>query len=174
MFPEISLPMVSNQGGVSMKGDFDEAVNNNEITAYLNGEGEYFSPEEFNMGYHNHIINFTGMMGYIEKQEHPYQELVKYFRLYLSSLKEDPLDAWGLFNNIGCYYDLRKDNCYFLTQNEDLMDELTAEEKKKIGVLCRYLRDNFDKVPGSAQMYSIEKQMKLEMEDACPYNLLTF
>lgn len=52
MFPEISLPMVSNQGGVSMKGDFDEAVNNNEITAYLNGEGEYFSPEEFNMGYH--------------------------------------------------------------------------------------------------------------------------
>ena len=108
MFPEISLPMVSNQGGVSMKGDFDEAVNNNEITAYLNGEGEYFSPEEFNMGYHNHIINFTGMMGYIEKQEHPYQELVKYFRLYLSSLKEDPLDAWGLFNNLGCYYYLRK------------------------------------------------------------------
>ena len=25
-----------------MKGYFDEAVNNNEITAYLNGEGEYF------------------------------------------------------------------------------------------------------------------------------------
>ena len=174
MFPEISLPMVSNQGGVPMKGDFEQAVNNNEITAYLKGEGDYFSPEEGNMGYHNEMINFMGMLGYLEKQEHPYQELVKYFRLYLSSLKEDALDAWSLFNNIGCYYDLRKDNSYFLTQDEDLISELTAKEKKKIGVLCRYVRDNFDKVPGSAQMYPIEKQMKLEMEDACPYNLLTF
>ncbi|PXZ06546.1 hypothetical protein DKK70_02340 [Gilliamella apicola] len=157
-----------------MKSDFEQAISNNEITAYLKGEGDYFSPEEGNMGYHNEIINFMGMLGYLEKQEHPYQELVKYFRLYLSSLKEDALDAWSLFNNIGCYYDLRKDNSYFLTQDEDLISELTAEEKKKIGVLCRYVRDNFDKVPGSAQMYPIEKQMKLEMEDACPYNLLTF
>ena len=155
-------------------GKFERALNNNEIRAFFNGEGEYFTPEEFSMGYHNHIINFTGLMGYLEKQEHPYQELVKYFRLYLSSLKEDPLDAWGLFNNIGCYYDLRKDNCYFLTQNEDLIDELTAEEKKKIGVLCRYLRDNFDKVPGSAQMFPIEKQMKIGIKYGCPYNLLTF
>ncbi|PXZ08204.1 hypothetical protein DKK70_02365 [Gilliamella apicola] len=157
-----------------MKGDFEQAINNNEITAYLNGEGDYFAPEEGNMGYHNHIINFTGMLGYLEKQEHPYQELVKYFRLYLSSLKEDVLDAWGLFNNLGCYYYLRKKNRYFLTENEDLMDELTAEEKKKIGVLCRYLRDNFEKVPGSAQMFPIEKQMKIEIKYGCPYNLLTF
>ena len=157
-----------------MKGDFEQAINNNEITAYLKGEGEYFTPEEGNMGYHNEMINFMGMMGYLKKQEHPYQELVKYFRLYLSSLKEDVLDAWSLFNNIGCYYDLRKDNSYFLTQNEDLMDELTAEEKKKIGVLCRYVRDNFDKVPGSAQMFPIEKQMKIGIKYGCPYNLLTF
>ena len=157
-----------------MKGDFEQAVNNNEIIAYLKGEGDYFTPEEFNMGYHSFIMNFTGMMSYLKNKEHPYQELVKYFKLYLSSLKEDALDAWSLFKNIGCFYYFRKNNRYFLTQNEDLIDELTAEEKKKIGVLCRYLRDNFDKVPGSAQMYPIEKQMKLEMEDACPYNLLTF
>ena len=161
-------------GGVIMKGYFDEAVNNNEITAYLNGEGDYFAPEEGNMGYHNHMINFTGMLGYLEKQEHPYQLLVKYFRLYLSSLKEDALDGWNLFKNIGCYYTLRQDNSYFLTKNEDLMDELTAEEKKKIGVLCRYVRDNFDKVPGSAQMFPIEKQMKIGIKYGCPYNLLTF
>ena len=29
-----------------MKGDFEQAVNNNEISAYLNGEGDYFSPWE--------------------------------------------------------------------------------------------------------------------------------
>ena len=157
-----------------MKGDFEQAVNNNEISAYLKGEGDYFTPEEFNMGYHSFIMNFTGMMSYLKNKEHPYQELVKYFRLYLSSLKEDALDGWSLFNNICCFYALRKEKSFFFTENEDLMDELTTEEKKKIGVLCRYLRDNFDKVPGSAQMYPIEKQMKLEMEDACPYNLLTF
>ena len=66
MFPEISLPMVSNQGGVPMKGDFEQALNNNEIVAYLKGEGDYFTPEEFNMGYHSHIMNFMGMMGYLE------------------------------------------------------------------------------------------------------------
>ena len=161
-------------GGVIMKGDFEEAINNNEITAYFKGEGDYFSPEEFSMGYHNEIINFNRMMAYLKEKENPYQLLVKYFRLYLSSLKEDVLDAWSLFNNIGCFYILRQDNAFFLTENEDLMDELTAEEKKKIGVLCRYVRDNFDKVPGSAQMFPIEKQMKIGNKYGCPYNLFSF
>ena len=155
-------------------GKFERALNNNEIRAFFNGEGEYFTPEEFSMGYHNHIINFTGLMGYLEKQEHPYQLLVKYFRLYLSSLKEDVLDAWGLFINLDCFYCLQKDNSYFLTQHNDLISELTAEEKKKIGVLCRYVRDNFDKVPGSANMRPFDELMKFVNEDACPYNLLTF
>ena len=157
-----------------MKGDFEHAINNNEITAYLNGEGEYFTPEEFSMGYHNEMINFMGMMGYLKKQEHPYQELVKYFKLYLSSLKEDPLDAWSLFRNIACFYTLRQDNSYFLTQNEYLIDQLTAEEKKKIGVLYRYLKENFDKVPGAAQMYPIDKQFEFTLKKGCPYDLFSF
>ena len=160
--------------GVPMKGDFEQAVNNNEISAYFKGEGDYFTPEERYKASHSYIMNFMGMMFYLEKRVNPYQELVKYFRLYLSSLKEDALDAWSLFRNINCFYFLRKNNRYFLTQNEDLIDELTAEEKKKIGVLCRYVRDNFDKVPGSAQMFPIEKQMKMEIKYGCPYNLLTF
>ena len=157
-----------------MKGDFEQAISNNEITAYLNGEGDYFAPEESNMGYHSHMINFMGMLGYLKKQEHPYQELVKYFRLYLSSLKEDVLDAWSLFRNITCFYILRSDNSYFLTQDEDLIDELTAEEKKKIGVLCRYVRDNFDKVPGSAQMFPIKKQFGFTRKNGCRYDLFSF
>ena len=174
MFPEISLPMVSNQGGVPMKGDFEQAVNNNEITAYLNGEGDYFTPEEFNMGYHSFIMNFTGMMSNLKNKEHPYQELVKYFKFYLSSLKEDALDAWSLFNNISCFYTLRRYNPFFLTQNDYLIDQLTAEEKKKIGVLYRYLRENFDKVPGAADMRPINDQMKFVYEDGCPYDLFSF
>ena len=157
-----------------MKGDFEQAINNNEVSAYLKGEGDYFSPEEFNMGYHSYIMNFMGMMFYLEKRVNPYQELVKYFKLYLSSLKEDALDAWSLFKNIGCFYYFRKNNRYFLTQNKDLIDELTAEEKKKIGVLYRYLRENFDKVPGAAQMFPIDKQMKFVNEDGCPYDLFSF
>ena len=153
---------------------FERALSNNEISAFFKGEGEYFSPEEFNMGYHNELINWQGMLAYLEEKETPFELLVKYFRLYLSSLKEDPLDAWGLFNNIGCYYDLRKDNCYFLTQNEDLIDELTAEEKKKIGVLYRYLKENFDKVPGAAQMYPIDKQFEFTLKKGCPYDLFSF
>ena len=43
-------------------GKFERAVNNNEIRAYFKGEGDYFSPEEGNMGYHNEILNFIGMM----------------------------------------------------------------------------------------------------------------
>ena len=154
-------------------GKFEQAVNNNEITAYFKGEGDYFSPEEGNMGYHNEILNFIGMMSYLENKEHPYQELVKYFRLYLNSLKEDALDAWSLFNNIGCYYTLRQDNSFFLTQNEDLMDELTAEEKKKIGVLCRYVRDNFDKVPDSANMRPFDEQIKIVKANGFPYDLFS-
>ena len=157
-----------------MKGYFDEAVNNNEVTAYLKGEGDYFAPNEWSRGYHNYMINFTGMMGYLGEKEHPYQLLVNYFKLYLSSLKEDVLDAWGLFNNLGCFYDLRKDNYYFLTQHDDLIDELTAEEKKKIGILCRYLRENFDKVPDSTNMRPIDEQMKFVYEDGCPYDLFSF
>ena len=157
-----------------MKGDFEQAVNNNEIIAYLKGEGDYSSPEEGNMGYHNDMINFMGMMGYLEKQEHPYQELVKYFRLYLSSLKEDVLDAWSLFKNIGCYYTLRQDNSFFLTQDEDLMDELTAEERKKIGVLYRYLRDNFDKVPDAENKNPLDIQFEFTLENGCPYDLFSF
>ena len=174
MFPEISLPMVSNQGGVPMKGDFEQAIDNNEISAFLKGEGDYFSPEEGCMGYHNEMINFMGMMGYLKKQEHPYQLLVKCFRLYLSTLKEDPLDAWSLFNNIACFYTLRQDNSYFLTQNDYLIDELTAEEKKKIGILYRYLRDNFDKVPDAANMFPIEKQFEFTRKKGCPYDLFSF
>ena len=157
-----------------MKGDFEQAVNNNEVSAYLKGEGDYFSPEEGCMGYHSHIMNFMGMMGYLEDKEQPYQLLVKYFKLYSSSLKEDVLDAWSLFRNIACYYNLRKDNCYFLTQHDDLIDELTAEEKKKIGILCRYLRENFDKVPDSTNMRPINDQMKFVYEDGCPYDLFSF
>ena len=155
-------------------GKFERAVNNNEISAFFKGEGSYFSPNEWNRGYHSPMTNWMGMMANLEKGENSYQLLVKYFKLYLSSLKEDPLDAWGLFNNLGCFYCLRKDNSYFLTQCDDLISELTEEEKKKIGVLCRYVRDNFDKVPGSAQMYPIKKQMKMEIKYGCPYNLLTF
>ena len=157
-----------------MKGDFEQAVNNNEVSAYLKGEGDYFSPEEGCMGYHSYIMNLMGMMFYLEKKKHPYQELVKYFKLYLSSLNEGALDAWSLFRNIACYYFLRSDNSYFLTQNEDLIDELTVEEKKKIGVLCRYLRENFDKVPGAADMRPINDQMKFVYEDGCPYDLFSF
>ena len=155
-------------------GKFEQAVNNNEITAYFKGEGDYFSPEEGNMGYHNEILNFTGMMSYLENKAHPYQLLVKYFRLYLSSLKEDVLDAWSLFNNISCFYTLRRYNPFFLTQNDYLIDQLTAEEKKKIGVLYRYLRENFDKVPGAAQMYPIDKQFEFTLKKGCPYDLFSF
>lgn len=39
-------------------GKFERALKNNEISAFFKGEGEYFSPEEFNMGYHNEVINW--------------------------------------------------------------------------------------------------------------------
>ena len=80
-----------------MKGDFEQAVNNNEITAYLNGEGDYFSPWEMIWENHNFINNFMGMMGYLKKQENPYQELVKYFRNKKSGLSE-PYGHRSMFN----------------------------------------------------------------------------
>ena len=80
-----------------MKGDFEQAVNNNEISAYLKGEGDYFATNEWSRGYQSYMTNFLGMMGYLKKQEYPHQLLIKYFRLYLSSLEENVLDAWGLF-----------------------------------------------------------------------------
>ena len=157
-----------------MKGDFEQAVNNNEISAYLKGEGDYFSPWEMIRGNHNDIDNWMGMIGYLSKKEHPYQLLIKYFKLYLSSLKEDVLDAWSLFNSISCYYYLRKENYFFLTENEDLIDELTVEEKKKIGVLYRYLRENFDKVPDAAEMNPFDVQIKGLKKRNCPYDFLSF
>lgn len=39
-------------------GKFERALKNNEISAFFKGEGGYFSPEEFNMGYHNEVINW--------------------------------------------------------------------------------------------------------------------
>ena len=80
-----------------MKGDFEQAVNNNEISAYLNGEGDYFSPWEMIWGNHNFINNFMGMKGYLKKQENPYQELVKYFRNKKSGLFE-PYGHRSMFN----------------------------------------------------------------------------
>ena len=158
-----------------MKGDFEQAVNNNEISAYLKGEGDYFAANEWSRGYQSYMTNFLGMMGYLKKQEYPHQLLIKYFRLYLSSLEENVEDAWSLFENIECYYHLRKDNSYFfLTQNEDLIDELTAEERKKIGVLYRYLRDNFDKVPDAENMNPLDIQFNFTRKNGCPYDFLSF
>ena len=154
-----------------MKGYFDEAVNNNEITAYFKGEDDYFAPNEFCWGNHSYMTNWMGMMANLEKEENSYQLLVKYFKLYLSSLKEDVLDAWGLFINLDCFYCLQKDNSYFLTQHDDLISELTAEEKKKIGVLCRYLKDNFDKVPDSANMRPFDELINIVND--CPYDLFS-
>ena len=154
-----------------MKGDFEQAISNNEITAYLKGEGDYFAANEWLRGNHSHMTNWMGMMANLEKGENSYQLLVKYFKLYLSSLKEDPLDAWGLFINLGCFYGLRKGNSYFLTQHNDLISELTAEEKKKIGVLCRYLKDNFDKVPDSANMRPFDELINIVND--CPYDLFS-
>ena len=153
---------------------FERALSNNEISAFFKGEGEYFSPEEFNMGYHNELINWQGMLAYLEEKETPFELLVKYFRLYLNTVEENALDAWMLFSNIASYYFLRKKNRYFLTENEDLIDELTAEEKKKIGVLYRYLRENFDKVPGAAQMFPVDKQFEFTRKNGCPYDLFSF
>ena len=156
-------------------GKFERAVNNNEIIPFLKGEGDYFSPDEWCRGYHCYMINFMGMMGGLEEKEHPYQLLIKYFRLYLSSLEENVEDAWSLFENIECYYHLRKDNSYFfLTQHEDLIDELTAEERKKIGVLYRYLRDNFDKVPDAENMNPLDIQFNFTRKNGCPYDLFSF
>jgi len=42
-----------------------------------------------------------------------------------------------------------------------------------LGVLCRYLKDNFDKVPDSANMRPIDEQMKFVNEDGCPYDLFS-
>ena len=53
------------------------------------------------------------------------------------------------------------------------MDELTAEEKKKIGVLCRYVRDNFDKVPDSANMRPFDEQIKIVKANGFPYDLFS-
>ena len=156
-----------------MKGDFERAVNNNEIIAFFKGEGDYFSPNEWLRGNHSYMTNWMGMMANLEKEENSYQLLVKYFKLYLSSLKEDVLDAWGLFINLDCFYGLQKDNSYFLTQHDDLISELTAEEKKKIGVLCRYLKDNFDKVPDSANMRPFDEQIKIVKANGFPYDLFS-
>ena len=156
-----------------MKGDFEQAVNNNEISAYFKGEGDYFAPNEWLRGNHSHMTNWMGMMANLEKEENSYQLLVKYFKLYLSSLKEDVLDAWGLFINLDCFYCLQKDYSYFLTQHDDLISELTAEEKKKIGVLCRYLKDNFDKVPDSANMRPFDEQIKIVKANGFPYDLFS-
>ena len=93
-------------------GKFERALKNNEISTFFKGEGEYFSPEEFNMGYHNEVINWQ---------------------------------EW-----------------------------LSILERKKIGVLDRYLKEKFVKVPNTTNMRPVNEQMNLVNEYGCPYNFLSF
>ena len=50
-------------------GKFERALKNNEISVFFKGEGEYFSPEESNIGYHNEVINWQGMMANLREKE---------------------------------------------------------------------------------------------------------
>ena len=130
-----------------MKGDFEQAVNNNEIIAFFKGEGDYFSPNEINWGYHSYIINWQSMMGYLKNKENAFELLVNYFKVYLNSLEDNLPDAWDLFNNIECYYSLIRKNNNFSNNSNDLFGFFDNNEKQKIGRLFRLLRDNFDDIP---------------------------
>ena len=157
-----------------MKGDFEQAVNNNEISAYLKGEGDYFAANEWSRGYHNYMTNWMGMMPYLREKENSFQLLVKYFKLFLSSLEDSVQDAWSLIRNISCYYILRNYNDDFSNNSNDLIEWLDDKEKQKIGRLFRLVRDNFDKIPDSTDMRPFDVQIEMVKSRGCPYDFLSF
>lgn len=158
-----------------MNKSFEYALNHNELLSFFNGEDDYFSPYELNWGEHTHIINWESMCSYLVHKDNPFQLLIKVFKTYLSLLNgKNIYDVWALFNNIECFYHLRVENSYFLNQQHDLIDELTEDEKKKIGRSYRFLREHFEEVPGAKDMVPLDQQFEFTKKNGCRHDLFSF
>lgn len=159
-----------------MKNDFEYALKHNELVAFFKGEGNYFKAREESWGQHIYMSNWQSMCLYLEDKNDAFQLLLKVFKVYLKSLVENNiLDAWGLFNNIGCYYRIRYNNIFhFLNEQCDLINQLTEEEKKKITQLYRFLKENYKNVPGVENMTSLDRQITYYKERGLPDDLFSF
>lgn len=162
-------------GAIAMKCKFEHALNHNELMPFFNGENDYFSPREESWGYHLHMINWESMCSYLAHKDNPFQTLVEVFKTYLSLLNEKNIDdVWALSRNIECFYTLRKYKSSFINQQDDLIDELTEDEKKKIGRSYRFLREHFEEVPGAKDMVPLDQQFEFTRKNGCRHDLFSF
>lgn len=158
-----------------MKKDFQYALTHNQLLPFFNGEDDYFSPHEMSWGRHFHTLNWSAMVSYLKCQPNPFQTLVTVFKSYLSLLDEQNIHhVWALFNNIGCFYSDKKYTLKFLNPDDDLIDELTPAERHKIGRSYRFLRENFELVPGAQDMMSLQRQFEFTKKQGCSHNLFSY
>ncbi|MBX8503152.1 MULTISPECIES: hypothetical protein [Pseudomonas syringae group] len=153
-----------------MKSNFETALNRDEFPDYFKGNGIYFTRDP-DWGTQLHIRNWQGLCGFLKTHKTPDSVLKEAFEKYLNTVNTDLKDADDLFENIGCYYYMRKKHPVLSIDGFDLILDLSSEQKKKISGIMTFLRQELTKSNKAEDIEHYNRRMKKLINDGGPQDI---
>ncbi|GFM95073.1 hypothetical protein [Pseudomonas cichorii] len=157
-------------GKTSMRSNFETALNRNEFPDYFRGLKNYFTPDP-DWGTQLHVINWAGLCSFLKTHKTPDLILNNAFRKYLDTVTLNLKDAEDLFDNIGCYYHMRKKVPALSINEFDLVLNLPNAERKKISESIKLLRQELTRSDDTQKMKLFIHDMERLIRDGGPKDI---
>ncbi|MBX8483671.1 MULTISPECIES: hypothetical protein [Pseudomonas syringae group] len=153
-----------------MRSNFETALNRDEFPDYFRGIGTYFTADP-DWGNQLHIMNWQGLCGFIKTQKTPDTVLKNAFTKYLDTVNITLKEAEDLFENIVCYYYMKKKVPALSTNGFDLILDLPSTQKQKISQIMRFLRQELSKADKAQDLELYKRRMAILIRDGGPKDI---
>ncbi|MBX8492893.1 hypothetical protein [Pseudomonas cichorii] len=153
-----------------MRSNFETALNRNEFPDYFRGLKNYFSPDP-DWGTQLHVINWAGLCSFLKTHKTPDLVLNNAFSKYLDTVTISLQDAEDLFENIGCYYYMRKKHPALSINGIDLILDLSSAQKQKISEIMTFLRQELAKANKTQDIEHYNQRIARLISDGGPKDI---
>ncbi|NSX08386.1 hypothetical protein HTX81_07300 [Pseudomonas lini] len=153
-----------------MISNFEKAHNKDEFPDFFRGTGIYFTKDP-DWDTQLHIINWQGLCGFLKTQKNPESILKNAFKKYVTTINNTLEDANNLFENIGCYYYMRKKFPALSANGFDLIRDISSTEKQTISNSMKLLRQELNNVNSAQNIELYNRRMTKLINDGGPTDL---
>ncbi|MBX8483668.1 MULTISPECIES: hypothetical protein [Pseudomonas syringae group] len=153
-----------------MRSNFETALNRNEFSDYFRGLKNYFSPDP-DWGTQLHIRNWAGLCSFLKTHKTPDLILNNAFSKYLDTVTISLQDAEDLFENIGCYYYMRKKSPALSVNGFDLLLNLPDAQRQKTSETISFLRQELTRSNNTQKIELFNQDMERLISDGGPKDL---
>ncbi|GFM66104.1 MULTISPECIES: hypothetical protein [Pseudomonas] len=153
-----------------MRSNFETALNRDEFPDYFRGIGIYFTADP-DWGNQLHIMNWQGLCGFIKTHKTPDTVLKNAFTKYLDTVDTTLKEAEDLFENIVCYYYMRKKVPALSANGLDLILDLPSIQRQKVSNIMRFLRQELSKADKNQDLELYNRRMAILIRDGGPKDI---